>query len=189
MAKQRQLTHLGEDQERERRKRRAEAAKARRLAMAPLDDAVVEVLKDIDLGKCHTAIVYPDWLATKLSLETMNKVFADPIEESERTEAIKNYLLGEARHTLRPKAEGIGWRLFVGAGGTFESKKRMPKLVWARPGLIQGDLRLIFKRRQRDIDADESCLCLRAERPKSQQQYRNDLTLEELQAKFPNAVW
>jgi hypothetical protein len=189
MAKQPQLTHLGENQERERRKRRAEAAKARRLAMAPLDDEVVEVLKDIDLGDHHTAIIYPDWLATKLSLETMKKVFADPMKESERTEAIKNYLLGDAKYTLRPKAEGIGWKLFVGAGGMFESKKRMPKLVWARPGLLEGDLRLIFKRRQRDIDADETCLCLRAERPKPQQQYRKDLTLEELQAKFPNAVW
>jgi hypothetical protein len=189
MAKKYQLTRLGqEDLERERRKMRAEAAKARRLAMAPLDDEVLEVLKDIDLGEYHTAIVYPDWLATKLSLETMNKVFY-PIEESQRTEAIKNYLLGEARYTLRPKAEGIGWKLFVGAGGMFESKKRMPKLVWARPGLLEGDLRLIFKRRQRDIDADESCLCLRAERPKPQHQYRNDLTLEDLQAKFPNAVW
>jgi hypothetical protein len=163
MVKKRKLTHFGEELERERGKRRAEAARARRLAMAPLDDGVVEVLKDIDLGNYHTAIVYPDWLATKLSLATMNKVFADPIEESERTEAIKNYLLGEAKHTLRPKAEGIGWKLFVGAGGTFESKKRIPKLVWARPGLLEGDLRLIFKRRQRDIDADESCLCLRAE--------------------------
>jgi hypothetical protein len=62
MAKKRQPTHLGEDLERERRKRRAEAARARRRAMAPLDDEVVDVLKDIDLGNYHTAIVYPDWL-------------------------------------------------------------------------------------------------------------------------------
>jgi hypothetical protein len=65
-------------------------------------------------------------MATNLSLETMNKVFADPIEESERTEAIKNYLLGEAKYTLRPKAEGIGWKLFVGAGGTLNSYGRGP---------------------------------------------------------------
>jgi hypothetical protein len=148
--------------------------------MAPLDDEVVQVLKGIDLGNYHTAIVYPDWLATRLSLETMNEVFADHIEESQRTEATKNYLLGEAKYTLRPKVEGMGWKLFVGAGGMFESRKRMPKLVWARPGLLKGDLRLIFKQRQRDIDADETCLCLRAERPKPQHRYRNDLTLEEL---------
>jgi hypothetical protein len=36
MAKECQPTHLGEDPERERRMRSAEAAKARRLAMAPL---------------------------------------------------------------------------------------------------------------------------------------------------------
>jgi hypothetical protein len=188
MAKQRQLTHLGEDKERERRKRRGEAAKARRLAMAPLDDEVVEVLKDIDLGNYHTAIVYPDWLATRLSLETMNKVFADHIEERQRTEAIKNYLLGDATRTLRPKIEKLGWRLYIGAGGIFMSKRRTPKLVWMKDA-DGGNWSGIFKRKMADIEKDSTCLCLRAERPKPQHQYRNDLTLEELQAKFPNAVW
>jgi hypothetical protein len=57
MAKQCQLTRLGDDDlGRGQRKRRAEAAKARRLAMAPLDEEVLEVLKDIHLGEYHTAI-------------------------------------------------------------------------------------------------------------------------------------